>query len=97
MCRNVSKLPKLGLGFQLRIHEMKEQEVITYLINNGRSQWLRGLWSGFAAAILLGLRVRILHGAWTPVSCECFMFSRRSLSDGLIRPTEESYRVCMCH
>lgn len=81
------------MGFQLRIHELEEQEVITYLINNGRSQWLRGLWPGFAAAILLGLRVRIPHVAWTPVSCECCVFLRRSLSDGLIRRKEESYRV----
>ena len=28
--------------------------------NQGRSQWPRGLWRGFAAARLLGLRVRIL-------------------------------------
>jgi len=44
------------MGFLLRIHELEEQEVITYLINNGRSQWVPSLWPGFAAVLLLGLR-----------------------------------------
>jgi hypothetical protein len=35
-----------------------------------RSRWARGLRRGSAAVQLLGLRVRILPGAWMFVSCE---------------------------
>jgi hypothetical protein len=60
-----------------------------------RSRWLRGLSRGFAAARLLGLRVRkkIPPGAWMSVSCECCLFSGRGLCVGLIARPEESYRV----
>ena len=61
-----------------------------------RSQWLRCLRRGSAAARLLGLRVRILPESWLYVSCECYVFSGRSLCDGLINHPEESYRVCVC-
>ena len=36
-----------------------------------RSQWPSGLRCRFAAARLLGLRVRILPGTWMFVCCEC--------------------------
>jgi len=39
-----------------------------------RSQWPRGLRRGSAAVPLLGLRVRILPGAWMFVSCERCVF-----------------------
>jgi len=42
---------------------------------------------GYAAARLLGLRVRILPGAWVPVSCECFVLSGRGLCIGPILQT----------
>ena len=51
------KLLKLGMGFQLRIHELEEQVVITYLINNCRSQWLSGLWPGFARRYFPGFAI----------------------------------------
>ena len=41
----------------------------------------------------LGLRVRILPGAWVSVSCECCVLSGRGLCDGLITRPLESYRV----
>jgi hypothetical protein len=52
-----------------------------------RSRWLRGLGRGFAAARLLGLRVRIPSETWMYVSCEC--------SDGLITRPEKSYWMCV--
>jgi len=36
-------------------------------------EWSRGLRSGSAASLLLGLRVRIPPGVWMFVSCECCM------------------------
>jgi hypothetical protein len=45
----------------------------------GRSQWPRGLRRRFGAALLLGLWVRVPPGAWMFFSCECFVFSGRSL------------------
>jgi hypothetical protein len=60
---------------------------------NMRSQWPRGPRCGSAADRLLGLRVRIPPGEWISVSCECCVFSGRSLCDGLITRPEEFYRV----
>ena len=54
----------------------------------GRSQWLRGLSRGSAAARFLGLRVRI--GTWMSVCCEYGVSSRRGLCVGLIIRPEES-------
>jgi hypothetical protein len=61
-----------------------------------RSQWLRGLGRGSAAAYLLGLRVRIMSGAWMSVSCKCCVLLGRGLCVELITRPEESYRVCLC-
>ena len=52
-----------------------------------RTQWPRGLRRESAAARLLGLRVRILLGAWIFVSCEC-VIRQRSL-----RRADHSSRV----
>ena len=57
---------------------------------------MRGLRRGSAGGHLLGLRVRILLGAWISVSCECCVLLGRGLCVGLITRPEESYRVCMC-
>jgi hypothetical protein len=59
-----------------------------------------GIWkvaarSKYAAARLLGLRVRIPQEAWMSLSCECCVLSGRDLGDGLIPRPEESYRQCM--
>jgi hypothetical protein len=58
---------------------------------NCRSQSPRGLRRGFAAALLLGSRVRILQGARISVSCECCVLLGRGLCDELITTPEESY------
>jgi len=58
-----------------------------------RCQWPRGLRRGFAAARLLGFRVRIPSGERMSVSCDCCVLSGRGLCDGLITRPEESYRV----
>jgi hypothetical protein len=47
-----------------------------------RSQWLRGLRRGSAAAQLLGLWVRIHPGAWMSVSCECHVLSGSGVCGG---------------
>jgi hypothetical protein len=46
------------------------------------AQWPRGLRRGFAAARLLGLRVRIPPGAWMCVSCECCLWSGEVCATG---------------
>jgi hypothetical protein len=48
---------------------------------------------GFAAALLLGLRVRIPPGAWMSLSSECCVLSGRGLCDRLITCSGESYRL----
>ena len=61
--------------------------------NDSRSQLLRGLRRGSAAARLLWLWFRIPPGAWSFVSCECCVLSGRGFCDGLITCPEEFYRV----
>ena len=58
-----------------------------------QSQWPSGLRHVSAAVGLLGLRVRILPGAWMSLSCECCVLSSRGLCVGVITPPEETYRV----
>jgi hypothetical protein len=57
------------------------------------SQWPRGPRRGSAAAQLLGLRVRILPGAWMSVPFECCVLSGRGPCVGLITRREESCRA----
>ena len=58
-----------------------------------RSQWPRSLRRRSLAAHLLRLWVRIPPGAWMFVCCECCVLSGRSLCDGLIIRSDESYRL----
>jgi len=58
-----------------------------------RSQWPRGLGCGSAAAVVLGLGVRIPPVAWMSVSFECCVLLGKGLCDELISRPEESYRV----
>jgi hypothetical protein len=60
---------------------------------SSRSQWLRGLRRGSAAARLLGLWDRIPPRAWMSISCECCVLSGRGLCDELVTRPEEAYRV----
>ena len=59
-------------------------------VGTGRYQWPRGLRRRSTAARLLRLWVRIPPGAWMFVCC---VLSGRSLCDGLIIRSEESYRL----
>ena len=64
---------------------------------NRRSQWLRGLRRGSAAARLLGLRVRISLGAWMSVPSECCVLSEFSATErSLVQrgPTECGVSEC---
>jgi hypothetical protein len=63
--------------------------------NGSRSQWQRDLRLRRAAARLLGLRVRILPGAWMSASCECCVLSGRGLCDGLVL-RGVLLSVCVC-
>ena len=58
-----------------------------------RSQWPSGPRRGSAAALLLGLRVRIPPGAWMFACCECCVLSGSDICDGPIPRPEESYRL----
>ena len=60
------------------------------------SRWPRGLRGRSVVTRLLGLRVRISPAAWMSVSCDCFVFSRRGICDGLIPRAEESCQVRAC-
>jgi hypothetical protein len=69
----------------------------TTIYYHGRSQLLRGLRRGSAAARLLGLQVRIPPVAWMFVLCECCVLSGRGFCGELITCPEESYRMwCVC-
>jgi hypothetical protein len=61
------------------------------LVNNLKCP--RGLRRGFAAARLLGLRVRIPPVALRSVSCDCSVLSDRGLCEGLLTRPEKFYRV----
>jgi hypothetical protein len=58
-----------------------------------RSQWPRCLRSGYAAAHLFRLWVRVPAGAWMFVCYDCCVLSGRGLCDELITRLEESYRL----
>jgi hypothetical protein len=45
------------------------------IMGTGRSQRPRDLRRGFAAGLLVGLRVRLPPGVWMSVFCGCFMLS----------------------
>jgi hypothetical protein len=64
---------------------------ITDSIPTRRFWWPYCLMCGFAAARLLGLRVRIPVRAWMSVSCVCCVMSGRGLCDELIILPEEYY------
>jgi hypothetical protein len=49
----------------------------------------------FAAARLLGSRVRIPPGTWMPVCWECCVLSGRGLCDELI-PSSRGVVLCVC-
>ena len=63
-----------------------------YILSSCRSQRPRGLRCGPAAALLLGLWVRI-QPKGVGVSCGCCVLSGRGLCVGLITRPEESYRA----
>jgi hypothetical protein len=67
------------------------RQIQSYIL---RSQWPRGLSRGFAAARLLGLRVRTLPGSLMSVSFVFGVLPGRDLCVGLITRQKESYRVC---
>ena len=62
-------------------------------VEEGRSQWPRGLRRRSSAARLLRLWVRIPPGTWMFVCCECCVLSGKGLWDGLITRPGESYRL----
>jgi hypothetical protein len=66
---------------------------VTANLKESRSRWPRDLSRVSAATRLLGLRVRILPGAWMSLFCECCVLSDRGLCVGLVTLPEESYRV----
>jgi hypothetical protein len=73
-----------------------ERDNLPFNVANGigiRSQQQHGLKRRSTAARLLRLWVRIPPGAWTFVSCECCVLSRRGLGDELITRLEEYYRL----
>ena len=61
---------------------------------HSQSQWSRSLKHVSAATRLLGLRIRILPGAWMCDSFECCVLSGRGPCVGLMTRPEESYRLC---
>ena len=64
------KISKKDTAFRKAI-SVQERLALTlgFLASGDSYVSLRGLWCGSAAALLLGLRVRIPPGAWTSVCC----------------------------
>jgi len=67
--------------------------IFGYLSFGRRPQWTRGLRSGFVAARLLGLRIRIPPETWKSVSCDCCVLTGTRLCVGLITIPMQSYRL----
>jgi len=67
--------------------------LIFVILRMNRSRWPGGLRRRSAAALMLGLRVRIPPGAWMSVCCECCVLSGKDLCDELITRPEQSYRL----
>jgi hypothetical protein len=87
----IAALGKSNFRFRSNYTSAKKRNYLTELWVH--SQWQHGLRCGSAAALLLGLWVRIPPGAWMSVSCECCVLSGRGLCDGLVPRPKESYRA----
>ena len=61
---------------------------------NSRYWERRGVKRRFAAARVLGLRVRMPPETWMSVSCVFYVLSGTDFCDGLFSHPEESYRAC---
>jgi hypothetical protein len=88
-------LPYTNKRYLFRGGEFTQMNESTWLhdVLRGRSRWWpHGLRRGSAVARLLGLRFRILPGAWISD-----LYVLCCLCDRPIPRPEESYRVCMCH
>jgi len=72
----------IELLMNLREVEENRRDVWKYYSGKDRSQWPRGLRHRSAVSRLLGLRVRIVPGAWLSLSCDYCVSSGRDLSDG---------------
>jgi len=90
----IPTLQTAGQQDQLFIHFNKNNlHDYLYYLGLSRTRWPLGLRCGSTAARLLGLRVRFPPRALTPFSCEWWLLSGRSLCEGPIPRTEQSYRV----
>ena len=75
------------------IHIVFLQLIPLNTLNKSRSKWPCVLRSSSATDRLLRLWVRIPPGAWMSVLCDCCVLSGRGLSNELISPPEDSYRL----
>ena len=76
----VHKMYILHSHFSYHIVWLGKVSMLNFTFHNAcRSQWPCGLMSGFVAARLLGLRVRVQLWAWMSVCCECCVVRQRSL------------------
>jgi len=71
----------IALLMNLREVEEKRRGFWKYYSGKDRSQRPRGLRRRSAVSRLLGLRVRIVPGAWLSLSCDYCVSSGRGLSD----------------
>jgi len=112
-CTSIAPISPILLSFAAITLCMPSQRMLTqfflywrwypeFLLANpkeSRCRWPRSLRRGSAATRLLGLRIRILAGAWLSVSCECCVLPGRVLFVGgwsLVQrsPTECGVSVC---
>ena len=96
----ITRVYKIYLAYTLITLKILKQTVKRRNFNTSssadcRSQWLRGLRRGSAAARLLRLWVRIPPGGMD-VCCGCCVLSGRGLCDGLIIRGVIPSVVCLC-
>jgi len=89
-------LALLGAHHILHVSRVRVNSIYIYIyIYMCRFQWPRGLRLRSAAARLLGLRVRIPREHGCPSLVYVVYYAGRSLCEGPIPRSEESYQVCV--
>ena len=85
----------LPSGFPTKTLYTPSPQTVPVIIMDENFLGTIGLIHRFAAARILGLRVRFSPEAWMSLCYECCLLWGRDLSVGLITRLEEPYKICL--